>query len=79
MDWTQKAPAFLVSLGSLGAFVGLSIAPGDIGRILRPDLPPAQISSALANMSNPMGTAFGSSLFGLSFSLLVILNNQIRG
>lgn len=79
MDWTQKAPAFLISLGLLGTFVGLSFALGDIGRILQPGLPPAQISSALANMLNPMGTAFRSSLFGLSFSLLIILNNQIRG
>ena len=79
MDWTQKAPAFLISLGLLGTFIGLSIALGDIDHILRSGLPPAQISSALANMLNPMGTAFRSSLFGLSFSLLIILNNQIRG
>ncbi|HBP54284.1 MAG TPA: hypothetical protein DD643_08140 [Synechococcus sp. UBA8638] len=79
MDWTQKAPAFLISLGLLGTFIGLSIALEDIGQILRPGLPPAQISSALAEMLNPMGTAFRSSLFGLAFSLLVILNNQIRG
>lgn len=79
MDWTQKAPAFLISLGLLGTFIGLSTALGDIGRILQPGLPPAQILSALAEMLNPMATAFQSSLLGLAFSLLVILNNQIRG
>ncbi|GEM_PF-2172142 len=79
IDWTQKAPAFLISLGLLGTFIGLSIALGDIGQILRPGLPPAEISSDLANMLNPMGTAFRSSLFGLAFSLLITLNNQIRG
>lgn len=79
MDWTQRAPALLISLGLLGTFIGLSIALGDIGRILQPGVPPAQISNVLANMLNPMGTAFRSSLFGLAFSVLIILNNQIRG
>ena len=79
MDWTQRAPALLISLGLFGTFIGLSIALGDIGQILQPELPPGQVSSALANMLNPMGTAFRSSLIGLAFSLLVILNNQIRG
>lgn len=79
MDWTQRAPALLISLGLLGTFIGLSIALGDIGRILRPGLPPAQISSVLADILNPMGTAFRSSLLGLAFSLLIIFNNQIRG
>ena len=79
MDWTQKVPALLVSLGLLGTFIGLSIALGDISEILQPGLSPAQVSSDLADMLNPMGTAFRSSLFGLAFSLLIILNNQIRG
>ena len=79
MDWTRKAPALLISLGLPGTFIGLTIALGDIDRILQSGLPPAAISSALAEMLNPMGTAFRSSLFGLAFSLLVILNNQIRG
>ena len=79
MDWTQRAPALLISLGLLGTFISLSIALRDIGQILQPGLPPAQISGALADILNPMGTAFRSSLFGLAFSLLIILNNQIRG
>lgn len=79
MDWTQKAPALLISLGLLGTFIGLTIALGDIGQILQPGLPPAAISSALAEILNPMGTAFRSSLLGLAFSLLIIFNNQIRG
>ena len=79
MDWTQKAPALLISLGLLGTFIGLSIALEDIGQILQPGLSPAQVSSDLTDMLNPMGTAFRSSLFGLAFSLFIILNNQIRG
>ena len=79
MDWTQKAPALLISLGLLGTFIGLSLALRDIGQILRPGLAPAGISSALAEILKPMGTAFQSSLLGLAFSLLVIFNNQIRG
>ena len=79
MDWTQKAPALLISLGLLGTFVGLTIALMDIGQVLRPGLPPAEISSALGEILNPMGTAFQSSLLGLAFSLLIMFNNQIRG
>jgi len=78
MDWTQKAPAFLVSLGLLGTFIGLSIALGDIDQILQSDLDPTAIISDLREILDPMGTAFRSSLLGLAFSLLVILNNQIR-
>lgn len=80
MDWTQKAPAFLISLGLLGTFIGLTIALEDIGQILRPELPPDQILGSLKEeILTPMGTAFWSSLLGLAFSLLIRLNNQTRG
>ena len=80
MDWAQRVPALLISLGLLGTFIGLTIVlVGRIDEITQPGLSPAQISSALADMLKPMGIAFGSSLCGLTFSLLIILNNQIRG
>lgn len=79
IDWTQRAPALLISLGLLGTFIGLSIALGNIDKVLQLGLRPAEASPALAEILNPMGTAFRSSLFGLAFSLLIVLNNHIRG
>ena len=75
VDWTQKAPPFLISLGLLGTFVGLSLALGDIGEILRPEIPPDEITSSLREILTPMGTAFWSSLLGLAFSLLIRFHN----
>ncbi len=79
IDWTQRAPALLISLGLLGTFIGLSIALGNIDKVLQLGLRPAEASPALAEILSPMGTAFRSSLFGLAFSLLIVLNNHIRG
>lgn len=78
-SWIHQAPGILISLGLLGTFWGLTVGLGQISGALAPGATPEQTMTALSAIVAPMGTAFQTSLIGLLFSLIVLINSQLSG
>jgi hypothetical protein len=76
--WLQQAPGLLISLGLLGTFLGLCVGLGQISGVLATSNSVDAIR-ALKDILAPMGTAFQTSLVGLSSSLLVLIFSQLNG
>jgi len=76
--WLQQAPGLLISLGLLGTFLGLCVGLGQISGVLDTSNSGDAIR-ALKDILAPMGTAFQTSLVGLSSSLLVLIFSQLNG
>ncbi|MEB3167742.1 MAG: hypothetical protein VKK97_03325 [Synechococcaceae cyanobacterium] len=76
--WLQQAPGLLISLGLLGTFLGLCVGLGQISGVLATSNSGDAIR-ALKDILAPMGTAFQTSLGGLSCSLFVLIVSQLNG
>lgn len=78
-SWVKQAPSFLISLGLLGTFAGLTFSLNQIGGILTNDLNPSAAMSALSTLMSPMAAAFETSLLGLLLSIVVLIWTQLTG
>ena len=78
-SWVKQSPSFLISLGLLGTFAGLTVGLNQIGGILTKELSPSAAMSALSALMTPMAAAFETSLLGLLLSLVVLIWTQLTG
>jgi hypothetical protein len=78
-SWVKQSPNFLISLGLLGTFAGLTVGLNQIGGILTKELNPSAAMSALSALMAPMAAAFQTSLLGLLLSLVVLIWTQLTG
>ena len=73
----RACPGMLVSLGLLGTFLGLTLSLGDLSPLLRQGGNVQELLPAFGQIVAPMGTAFQTSLAGLSMAILITLCGQL--
>ena len=77
--WVANCPSLLVSFGLLGTFLGLTLSLADLSLLLKQDTNIQEILQDFEQIISPMGTAFQTSLVGLSLALFVTLYAQFSG